>query len=131
GKPKARVLPESLARAVGIKPFEYSFESIGGNAGTVIVDYNLETVARVALGRVVLGWTQPNANASVSGGKRSRIVDEIIENLAKARIVPENQESRPAAVLEGPCGGEDEFDTDRAGMPDQVRHGGNRNEQAL
>src|ERR1700731_2224766 len=130
GKPKARVLPETLARAVGIKPFEYAFESIGRNAGAVIVENNLETVARVALGRVVLGWTQQHANASVSGRKRSRIVDEIIENLAKARIVPKNQESPLAAILQGPRGGDDEFDTDRAGILDQVGHGGNGNEQA-
>src|ERR1700730_7714743 len=36
GKPKARVLPETLVWAVGIKPFEYPFESIGRNAGRVI-----------------------------------------------------------------------------------------------
>ncbi len=131
GKPKARVLPEALIRAVGIKSFEYPFESIGRNAGAVVVDNNLETVARVALGRVVYGCTQQHANASVSGRKRSRIVDEIIENLTEARIVPENRESPPAAILQGPTGSDDEFDTDRAGIPDQVGHCGNRNEQAL
>ena len=83
GKPKARVLAEALVWAVGIKPFENPLESIGGYAGAVVVDDDFVTVSGVVMGRIVLGRAQQHAHASTWGRKRSGIVDEVIENLAK------------------------------------------------
>src|SRR5208283_19637 len=130
GKPQAGVLPEALARAIGIKSFENPFEGIGGNAGAVIVDDDLETVSHVALGRIILGRTQQHANASAWGRKRSCIVDEVIENLAKPRIMPEYHVSWPPAIIGVAMARDDKFHPDRTGILDQVRHGHNRIKQA-
>ena len=41
-------MPETLAGAVGIKPLKNPFESTGRNAGTVVIDNDFESIARVA-----------------------------------------------------------------------------------
>ena len=87
-------MAKTLTGAIGVKPFKYALERIGWNAGTVVIDDDFEAFARLTGRSIVPRRAQQHANTAFGGRKRSRIVNKIIENLAEARVMPTNHQSR-------------------------------------
>ena len=98
------ILAEALVGPIGVETLENPLEGMGGNARPIVVDADLETVAR----RLVRGLAGPRAaqrdpDLAARRGEGARIVDQIVDDLAKPRIMAEDQPAlvrgRPRSIV--------------------------------
>ena len=88
---KAGILPETLIRAVSVEALENLIECFRLDAGSIIVDHNLNLVF------------QPpavNAHGAARRRERARIVDQVTDDLTEPEVVPRDFEIRQADYLQ-------------------------------
>src|SRR6202022_1159665 len=88
---EAGVLAEALMRTVGVETLEDALHRFRLDAGAVVVDCDLDRVAQP------LGC---NAHCSAPRREGGRVLDQIVDHLAEARVMPRHHESARHAALE-------------------------------
>src|SRR5579863_6209045 len=85
------ILAKSLVRAVGVKALENLFQGIGTHAGSVVVDENLYLIAQPPTG---------DTHRGAGRRERTRVLDQIIDDLSEPGIVSRHLERARAAAFE-------------------------------
>src|SRR5215471_17093045 len=88
-KSKARILAKSLMGPVGVKALEDLVESVGTDAGAVIVDHDLD---------VVLHASAEDTHTAVRRRERSRVLNDVIDHLAQGIATAHHERALIAAL---------------------------------
>src|ERR1700761_6818941 len=89
---KPRILAEALMRAVGIEALEDPQQSVLADAGTVVVDHDLDLGADAATG---------DSHGAARCGKGLRVRQQVRDHLSQPRIMPRHCKGiADAAALE-------------------------------
>src|SRR4029079_5012439 len=93
GEAKARILPEGLlaALAVGVEALEDPLELVGPDAGTVILHHDLDGTVPPA---------RDHPHRAVLAAERAGVVDQVVENLAEAAVVADDDKGPGIGLAE-------------------------------
>ena len=83
GQPEAGILPKTLVRPVGIEALENLLQRLRPHARTVVIDDNLDIRFEPPAG---------DSNSAAERRERTRIVDQVVDDLTEARIVTGDHE---------------------------------------
>ena len=88
---QAGILAETLMRPVGVEALENPLERVRTDPGAVVVDDDLDAVSQSSA---------QNAHGAARRRERAGVLDQIVDDLTEAGIVPEHGERARAATLE-------------------------------
>src|SRR6476619_6610687 len=91
GKTEPGVLPKALVGPVGVEALEDALHRLGRDAGAIVIDRDLDRTAQPPRG---------DANPAVRRRERARVLDQVIDDLPKPRVVPRHNERTRRTSLE-------------------------------
>src|SRR5579871_3656670 len=106
GKSEAGILPETLMRAIGVEALKYLVHGVGSHPRAVVIDENLDMIFQASAG---------DAHRAAWRGERTRVLNQVVDDLAEARIMPGHLEGAGVTL-------EPQRDLDAIVAFDLVRH---------